>query len=534
MSNTSYTNIYVDDSVINVARDVIQQQCSSSTAHTISWLIQVTGDAFFVCDVRDLEYKVNLWRSEMPNVTPFFAVKCCTDLVVLRTLSSLGVNFDCSNKARTAVLHKLSFHSVEIEIVMQLGVSPERIVFANPIKSVEDLDYAKRNNVTLMTFDSTDELDKIRDKNASKQGMAAYSAPCPWAGRHGHAGQGHRNDLAVEVRYILTAPSSQTPYDMLKKAILELTAISKLKRLQLLLMTPFAGETCRLKPCSTCTTNNVHHRRSGSYSAVPEKVKENVNTVVTPDSTVLKGGGVRLLLRIQGNTVGCGITMNNKFGCSLADASKVLRKARCRNLNIAGVSFHIGAAFKHPTVFQRTIEDAKAVFDVGRELGFKMDTLDIGGGFPGGARKLESFVEPPVNRPRDILTTIWGATCHPWDMIVDRSHFFAVADGEWLVFDNMGAYTLVSASGFNGFGFPRVHYIASAACLPLVEFAVIATRARSGYGHLERVLEPRPLEVSSSPCTYPEYSFNPRLMTSTTAPVNMQETKLSEEPQRVQ
>ncbi|XP_049526861.1 ornithine decarboxylase [Dermacentor silvarum] len=443
MSNTSYTNIYVDDSVINVARDVIQQQ--------------VTGDAFFVCDVRDLEYKVNLWRSEMPNVTPFFAVKCCTDLVVLRTLSSLGVNFDCSNK-------------VEIEIVMQLGVSPERIVFANPIKSVEDLDYAKRNNVTLMTFDSTDELDKIRDKNA------------------------------------------------------------------------------------------------------------------------------RLLLRIQGNTVGCGITMNNKFGCSLADASKVLRKARCRNLNIAGVSFHIGAAFKHPTVFQRTIEDAKAVFDVGRELGFKMDTLDIGGGFPGGARKLESFVElcciirdaidtnfppsscvniiaepgqffvtsaytlitkvvgirknvmtiegkfcehrdvfineskcntinrdlselmdihisplePPVNRPRDILTTIWGATCHPWDMIVDRSHFFAVADGEWLVFDNMGAYTLVSASGFNGFGFPRVHYIASAACLPLVEFAVIATRARSGYGHLERVLEPRPLEVSSSPCTYPEYSFNPR------------------------
>ncbi|XP_065291896.1 ornithine decarboxylase-like isoform X1 [Dermacentor albipictus] len=426
MSNTSYTNICVDDSVINVARNVIQQQA--------------TCEAFFICDVRDLEYKVRLWRREMPNVTPFFAVKCCTDLVVLRTLNSLGVNFDCSNK-------------VEIETVMQLGVSPERIIFAHPIKSVEHLNYAKRNNVTLMTFDSADELDKIKDKNA------------------------------------------------------------------------------------------------------------------------------RLLLRIQGSSVGCGITMNHKFGCSLADACKVLRKARCLNLNIAGVSFHIGAAFKHPTVFQRTIEDAKAVFDVGRELGFKMDTLDIGGGFPGGARKLDSFVElchvirdaidtnfppssciniiaepgqffvmsaytlitkvvgikknfmtvegkfcehhnvyineskcntinrdlfelmdihispleAPVNRPRDILTTIWGATCHPWDMIVCRSHFFAVSDGEWLVFDNMGAYTLVQASGFNGFGFPRVHYIASTACFPFVELAVVSTRVRSGYGHLERALEPRPL-----------------------------------------
>ncbi|KAH6944956.1 hypothetical protein HPB50_006329 [Hyalomma asiaticum] len=119
------------------------------------------------------------------------AVKCCTDLVVLRTLNSLGA---------------------EIETVIQLGVTPERIIFANPIKSVEHLDYARRNNVTLMTFDSADELDKIRDNN------------------------------------------------------------------------------------------------------------------------------VRLLLRIQGNSVGCGITMNNKFGCSLADAGKVLRKARCRNLNIAGVS----------------------------------------------------------------------------------------------------------------------------------------------------------------------------------------------------
>ncbi|XP_077484638.1 ornithine decarboxylase-like [Amblyomma americanum] len=424
MSDASKTGVYVEDSVVNVATDVIQQQGAS--------------EAFYVCDVRNLEYKVQLWRHQLPNVTPFYAVKCCTDLVVLRTLNSLGVNFDCSNKT-------------EIETVLELGVSPERIVYANPIKNVDHLDFAEQNQVTLMTFDSVEELDKIRDKNA------------------------------------------------------------------------------------------------------------------------------RLLLRIHGNSVGCGITMNNKFGCSISDAGKVLKKARCRNLNIAGVSFHIGAAFKHPAVFQRTIEDAKEVFDVGRELGFRMDTLDIGGGFPGGARKLESFLElcrvirealdihfppssgidiiaepgqyfvtsaytlftkvigvrkrnvsvegkfcelqdvfineskcntinrdlfdlmdveislleTPFNRPRDTLTVIWGATCHPWDIVVGHSHFYRVSVDEWLMLDNMGAYSLVSASGFNGFGFPRVHYIASAAGAPFVQLMVEATRVRSGYGHLHRALEPR-------------------------------------------
>lgn len=29
-------------------------------------------NAFFICDVRDLENKVKLWRRELPRVTPFF------------------------------------------------------------------------------------------------------------------------------------------------------------------------------------------------------------------------------------------------------------------------------------------------------------------------------------------------------------------------------------------------------------------------------------------------------------------------------
>jgi len=32
--------------------------------------------------------------------------------------------------------------------------------------------------------------------------------------------------------------------------------------------------------------------------------------------------------------------------------------------------------------------------------------------------------------------------------------------GDWLIFNNMGAYTIVAAGTFNGFPIPRIHYVA--------------------------------------------------------------------------
>lgn len=55
--------------------------------------------------------------------------------------------------------------------------------------------------------------------------------------------------------------------------------------------------------------------------------------------------------------------------------------------------FHVGCAYDHPDIYARTIEEARAVFDVGAKLGFQMTILDIGGGFPGGTRKVEKFLK---------------------------------------------------------------------------------------------------------------------------------------------
>ena len=42
-------------------------------------------------------------------------------------------------------------------------------------------------------------------------------------------------------------------------------------------------------------------------------------------------------------------------------------------------------------MFESAIQFAKKVFDVGNELGFRMNVLDIGGGFPGSHRSMYPF-----------------------------------------------------------------------------------------------------------------------------------------------
>ena len=68
--------------------------------------------------------------------------------MVLRLLAALGTGFDCASKT-------------EIQTMLDLGVSPSRIVYAHPCKTASYIRYAATVNVQLMTFDNAEELVKI-------------------------------------------------------------------------------------------------------------------------------------------------------------------------------------------------------------------------------------------------------------------------------------------------------------------------------------------------------------------------------------
>ncbi|GIC90465.1 type III PLP-dependent enzyme [Aspergillus udagawae] len=130
----------------------------------------ITDEPFFVADLGQVIRQHRRWRVNLPNVHPFYgayvksttccgtrantddrcpAVKCNPDPTLLRLLAELGTGFDCAS-------------TEELRVVLNLGVDPSRIIFANPCKSASSLLFAARTGVTLTIFDNLDELETIR------------------------------------------------------------------------------------------------------------------------------------------------------------------------------------------------------------------------------------------------------------------------------------------------------------------------------------------------------------------------------------
>lgn len=90
------------------------------------------------------------FKKGLPEVFPYYAVKANPHPKILKTFIKLGGGFDVASAS-------------EMRQVLRLGASPERIIFANTVKSVEDIMAAQRCRVRLMTFDNESELYKISE-----------------------------------------------------------------------------------------------------------------------------------------------------------------------------------------------------------------------------------------------------------------------------------------------------------------------------------------------------------------------------------
>ncbi|XP_006895053.1 PREDICTED: ornithine decarboxylase 2-like [Elephantulus edwardii] len=111
-------------------------------------------DPFMVADLGVLVKRHQTFLQSLPQVSPFYAVKCNNSPWVLRILVALGTGFDCASQ-------------MEMEQVLDLGVAPSRIIFAHPCKPISHIQYAARHGVQLMTFDSEEELVKVAQHHPS-------------------------------------------------------------------------------------------------------------------------------------------------------------------------------------------------------------------------------------------------------------------------------------------------------------------------------------------------------------------------------
>ncbi|SDF02286.1 type III PLP-dependent enzyme [Sporolituus thermophilus] len=106
------------------------------------------GTPLLVLSRDQIRYNYNFLAEHLPGVHIYYAMKANPDSRIIDELAGLGACFDVASDG-------------EILALAQMGIAPERIVYANPVKTASGLAAARQTGVRKFTFDSESEIYKM-------------------------------------------------------------------------------------------------------------------------------------------------------------------------------------------------------------------------------------------------------------------------------------------------------------------------------------------------------------------------------------
>nr|XP_022912691.1 ornithine decarboxylase 1-like [Onthophagus taurus]XP_022912692.1 ornithine decarboxylase 1-like [Onthophagus taurus] len=380
---------------------------SQTNVWTVIDQIANTGmqeEAFYVCDIGNIVHKHKIWTSAMPRVKPFYAVKCNDSLTVLEVLAALGTGFDCASKA-------------EINKVLSLGVQSNRIIFANPAKPNSHIKHAVATGVDLMTFDNETELYKVKD---------LYP------------------DARMVIRIRQDATVSQCPLGMKFgcNAITEAPQLLKLARelgINVVGVSFHVGSGCKDPP--------VFRKAIAAARSVFDYAKT---------------------LDFNFNLLDIGGGFPGDFGTSIDRIAEIVNAALDDYFPDPSVDVIAEPGRYYVSSAYTLACNIHSIRTVNNKNGDKHYMYYINDGVYGSFNCIlydhQKVVAQPLKEYPDSglkSSSVWGPTCDALDEVLPNVLLPELHLGDWLIFENMGAYTLPVASPFNGFPIPKVHIVAN-------------------------------------------------------------------------
>jgi len=362
-------------------------------------------DAFHICDLGDIMQKWKKWCEVLPQVHPYYAVKCNPDQLVLSQLQELGVNYDCASKG-------------EIKSILQMGISPGRIIFANPCKQISHIKYAKLNNVNLMTFDNEPELHKIKH-------------------HHPHA------ELIIRIK----VDDSKSLCKFGVKFGVDPSHTRSILETAWNLGLHVAGVSFHVG--SGCFDASLF------YQAV--KLAKNVFN---------QGNEVGYNFKIL--DIGGGFPGHTQTDISFEAAAWNLNRGFAEYFpSGCGVKIIAEPGRYFVASAYTTVCNVTSVREVTSDTKVDGYMYYLNDGVYGSFNCILFDHQHPQPRTlRDVENgeelfecSVWGPTCDSLDCISASVKLPKLSIGEWIVFDNMGAYTMAAASMFNGFNKPKLYYM---------------------------------------------------------------------------
>lgn len=364
-------------------------------------------EPFFAVDLEDICNKHIRWLTLMPRVAPHYAVKCNDDINIIKLLAYLGAGFDCASKG-------------EIKKVMDIGVSADRIIYANPCKQASFVRYAKEVGVETMTFDNENELMKIHKiyphaKLVLRLITDDSNAVCRFSMKFG--------------------ADMNTARKLLEKANeigMEIIGVS-------------------------------FHCGSGQMTS-----KAFVDAI--QNARMIMNYGIKLGFHMHLLDIGGGFPGNSgteEYFAEIATAINATIDEHFPNDGSVKIiaepgRYYVASAYTLATniIACRQMTDP----DTGNEKFMYYINDGVYGSF--NCVLYDHYVPKPILMGRNdaekkYTTSIWGPTCDGLDCIQSSIELPKLDIGEWMIWKNMGAYTISAAVEFNGLPFGKPMYFMS-------------------------------------------------------------------------
>ena len=353
--------------------------------------------SFIVMNKANVRESATIWKTHLPFVCPFYAVKSNVDIRLLRWITEVfdEVGFDCASIKEMQTVRSISKTS--------------QILYAHPCKTKHDIIASVQFGTQLTVVDSPEELQKLHETN--------------WKGE-------------ILIRILVPDQRSKHPFG--KKFGAPIACLPMLFTLSKQYMIPIRGLSFHVG--SECEDPTQFSQALSICKQVMDMGKQ---VGIEMDIIDIGGGfipghlpAVAACIQTSRKTLFHGKPLRwiAEPGRFLSATSQTLYTP------IIGKKCH------RSQTFQYTLHESI----YGQFSNIKFDRQQP---------VFEVIYAPQMDPTKTYPTILYGHTCDGADIIHPCIQLPILNTGDWLKIENMGAYTNVTASEFNGFSKPDIIYI---------------------------------------------------------------------------
>jgi len=369
-------------------------------------------DHFIIVNLADIIYQYNHWKEKLPTIIPYYAIKSNSNPVIIKLLHTLGCGFDVASMK-------------EIQTVLSCGIEPYKMVYANPCKSIKYIEFAKEVGVNLLVVDCICELEKMAlhypnaDLLIRIKGDDSYSL-CKFNTKYGLEGKELVGIFkkAVELGSCIKGVSFHIGSSCKNKNVFK-DVIRKCK---------YVFDTGN----SYGFNMNILDIGGGFLGDIDnvlfDDVAEVINEAINTNFTKTEVESMRI------------IAEPGRYFCSASHT--LVTSVICTKTRVNGKTGEITMVYY--------ISDG--VYGIFSGALFDYATFEIEVFNPDHPDKVEK--NEPV-----YYSIIFGPTCDSLDIINKGCMLPLLEVGDKLIIRNIGAYSIESATEFNGFPIPEKYYI---------------------------------------------------------------------------